>query len=152
MSSDKPPLTLKERANAIFEEWAKTPVKAAVDLFERHLTEQFGQLVAERDSARTERNIMLKWLRTVDEFDKFLGVQNDASPAFTLNMWTEKVQELRNEVERLRGLCWQSVLCGNCGERYLYNRADDPGCERDYGHGLGQCVPGRRTVATVDKP
>ena len=30
------------------------------------------------------------------------------------------------EIKRLRSLLWVRVLCGGCGKRYSYNRADDP--------------------------
>jgi hypothetical protein len=34
-----------------------------------------------------------------------------------------------DEIERLRALLWVSVLCGGCGKRYRYNRADDPNAD-----------------------
>lgn len=35
------------------------------------------------------------------------------------------LREERLEVDRLRSLLVVSVLCGKCGKRYTYNRADD---------------------------
>lgn len=61
------------------------------------------------------------WYLSFDEIKIALGEAAQQS---------EKAEE--NEIIRLRELLWVGALCGACGHRYKYNRADDPNGEKGH--------------------
>ena len=60
------------------------------------------ELETERDTARRERDIALKWYRVHEELCELLGCQLDCNPDFMLGVWRCEVENLVAENQRLR--------------------------------------------------